>query len=193
MSIVQELNLTGQVPNYHNITKVDMLNGDGLRTVLWLAGCSHKCKECHNPITWNEEDGLPVTDEVLMELFEALEKPWCTGITFSGGDPLFIKNREFTGLLAKYIKEKYPNKDIWLYTGYTLRKQPEGCFFCTKFEEFDWDYLKYIDIIVDGPFDCEIRKRDLENGEPSKWKGSSNQRVIDIKETLQKDYLVLRE
>lgn len=193
MSIVDKLNFNGQMPNYHNITKADMLNGDGLRTVLWLSGCSHKCKGCQNPITWNPDDGLPITEQVLEEFIKALEKPWCTGVTFSGGDPLYCNNREFVGLLAKYIKENYPEKDIWLYTGYTLRKQPTGCFFYTKNEEFEWPYLKYIDILVDGPFDCDVRKKDIDNETPVKWRGSSNQRVIVVKDTLKEDYVVCRD
>ena len=79
--------------NYHNITTDDMLNGDGLRTVLWVAGCSHHCKGCHNPITWDENGGLPFDEAAEKELFEKLSKPYISGITFSGGDPLFEGNR----------------------------------------------------------------------------------------------------
>ena len=79
--------------HYHNITTDDMLNGDGLRTVLWVAGCNHKCKGCHNPITWDINGGLVFDDIAKAELFEKLNKPWISGITFSGGDPLHPNNR----------------------------------------------------------------------------------------------------
>ena len=102
---------------YHNITKDDMLNGDGLRVVLWVAGCSHCCKECHNPLTWDPDGGLSFDDRARKEIFEQLDKPYISGITFSGGDPLHAANRmEVRDLMAE-IKEKYTDKTIWLYTG----------------------------------------------------------------------------
>ena len=79
---------------YHNITKDDMLNGDGLRVVLWTAGCTHGCRECHNPVTWDPDGGLPFEEEAKQELFEQLEKDYISGITYSGGDPLFPASRE---------------------------------------------------------------------------------------------------
>ena len=100
--------------NYHNITKDDMLNGDGLRVVLWVAGCSHHCKGCHNPVTWNENDGLNFDQNAKNEIFEQLDKDYISGITFSGGDPLMFCNREVVGDFIKEIKLKYPNKSIWL-------------------------------------------------------------------------------
>ena len=102
---------------YHNITKDDMLNGDGLRVVLWVAGCAHACKECHNPITWDPNGGLPFDESAKQEIFDELEKSYIHGITFSGGDPLHKANVEGVTQLAKEIHEKYPNKTIWLYTG----------------------------------------------------------------------------
>ena len=103
---------------YHNITKDDMLNGDGLRTVLWVAGCCHGCKGCQNPVTWDIEGGLPFDGEARAELFAELEKPYISGVTLSGGDPLHPANREETGALMKEMKERFPDKTIWLYTGY---------------------------------------------------------------------------
>ena len=79
---------------YHNITKEDMLNGDGLRTVLWLAGCSHACQGCQNPMTWDVKGGLPFDEAAKEELFEALAPSWISGVTFSGGDPLHWQNRK---------------------------------------------------------------------------------------------------
>lgn len=103
---------------YHNITKDDMLNGEGLRTVLWVAGCSHNCPGCHNPVTWDVRGGLPFDEAAKEELFAELEKDYISGVTFSGGDPLHPANREDIARLAEEIRGRYPNKTIWLYTGY---------------------------------------------------------------------------
>ena len=91
---------------YHNITKDDMLNGDGLRVVLWVAGCDHCCKECHNPVTWDPNGGLFFDEKAKAEIFEELEKDYISGITFSGGDPLHSANAYEVMMLAKEIKEK---------------------------------------------------------------------------------------
>ena len=111
---------------YHNITKDDMLNGDGLRVVLWVAGCGHHCKGCQNPITWDPNGGIPFDDAAKAEIFEQLDKDYISGITFSGGDPLYEANRADVTALAKEIKERYPKKDIWVYTGRSLYSCPEG-------------------------------------------------------------------
>ena len=99
---------------YHNITKDDMLNGDGLRVVLWVAGCSHGCKGCHNPVTWDICGGIPFDEAAREEIFTELEKPYIAGITFSGGDPLHLENREETGKLIEEIRSRFPDKTIWI-------------------------------------------------------------------------------
>ena len=96
--------------NYHNITKDDLKNGDGLRVVLWVAGCNHQCKECQNPETWDECGGLPFDESAKAELFKELEKDYISGITFSGGDPIFPSNRKVVGELMEEICKKYPNE-----------------------------------------------------------------------------------
>ena len=158
---------------YHNITKDDMLNGDGLRVVLWMAGCSHGCYKCQNPVTWDPQGGLLFDDAAKEELFEALGKSYISGITFSGGDPLFMGSREeLTGLIRE-IKEKYPEKTIWVYTGYL------------------WEEVKHlelmsdVDVLVDGRFIYEQLDASL------MWKGSANQRVIDVQKTLAAGDVVL--
>ena len=98
---------------YHNITKDDMLNGDGLRVVLWVAGCSHCCKGCQNPLTWDPEGGLLFDDAAKREIFEQLSQSYISGITFSGGDPMHEANRLDVRNLMAEIKEKYPQKTIW--------------------------------------------------------------------------------
>ncbi|MBR1461355.1 anaerobic ribonucleoside-triphosphate reductase activating protein [bacterium] len=152
--------------NYHNITKEDMLNGEGLRVVLWVAGCNHHCKGCQNPETWDENGGIPFDKEAEDELFEALDKPYISGITFSGGDPLFPGNRDEVFRLIKKFKKVFPQKDIWLYTGYTWEqiKNLEG--------------IEDIDVIAEGEFVEELNDNNLH------WVGSSNQRVIRVKESL---------
>ena len=153
---------------YHNITKEDMLNGDGLRTVLWLAGCSHACQGCQNPVTWDVKGGLPFDEAAKEELFEALSPAWISGVTFSGGDPLHWQNRKETGNLIEEIHEKFPEKTIWQ-------------------DIKDLPFLKYVDVLVDGPF------VEAEKDVTLHWKGSANQRVIDVKKTLAQGSAVLYE
>lgn len=103
---------------YHDITHDDMKNGDGLRVVLWVAGCEHHCKDCQNPITWNPDDGLEFDGKAEAEIYRDLLKPYISGLTLSGGDPLYPSNRLPIYGLCRWIKEQYPEKTIWLYTGY---------------------------------------------------------------------------
>ena len=151
---------------YHNITKDDMLNGDGLRVVLWVAGCSHCCKDCHNPITWDPNGGVLFDDAAKAELFEQLDKPYISGITFSGGDPLHAANRLDVRNLMEEIKTKYPDKTIWLYTGDVWENI------------LHYPLMKFVDVLVDGEFVADLKDPKL------LWKGSSNQRVIDVQKTL---------
>ena len=151
---------------YHNITKDDMLNGDGLRVVLWVSGCSHCCEGCQNPITWDPNGGLPFDEAAKEELFYELSKDYISGITFSGGDPLHCDNRMTIKELAGEIKEKFPDKTIWMYTGDVWENLYED------------PLMKLIDVLVDGEFHIEERDVKL------RWKGSTNQRVISVAKTL---------
>ena len=160
---------------YHNITKDDMLNGEGLRTVLWVAGCSHHCPQCHNPVTWDINGGLVFDEQAKEELFEELKKDYVSGVTFSGGDPFHLENREEIGALAKEIREKFPDKTIWLYTGYEWEE------ICHE------EIVNYLDVCVDGEFEVDKKEISL------KWKGSSNQRVIDVPKTLHEGKVVLHK
>ena len=160
---------------YHNITKDDMLNGDGLRVVLWVAGCDHCCPECQNPITWDPIGGLPFTEAERAEIFTEQDKDYISGITFSGGDPLHPANITEVTELAGEIRKKYPDKTIWLYTG-------------SLWDEIrNEEIVKYLDVCVDGEF--EVQKKDLK----LKWKGSSNQRVINVPETIRRNEIVLHQ
>ncbi|MCD7879780.1 MAG: anaerobic ribonucleoside-triphosphate reductase activating protein [Candidatus Gastranaerophilales bacterium] len=159
--------------NYHNITKDDMLNGDGLRVVLWVAGCNHQCEDCQNPITWDITGGLPFDEAAERELFEILKKPHISGITFSGGDPLHPFNRSEVFRLMRKCKDLYPKKTIWCYTGF-------------RWEEFrKFKEMQYIDVLVDGRFVKSLFDEKL------RWVGSSNQRIIDVQKTLEKGEVVL--
>ena len=160
---------------YHNITKDDMLNGDGLRVVLWVAGCSHGCKDCQNPITWDPQGGLPFTEEEKKEIFQELDKAYISGITFSGGDPLHPANIREGTALAREIRQRYPEKTIWLYTGYLWK------------EIVDLEIVNYLDVVVDGKFISAQKDITLP------WRGSSNQKVIDVPSTLKEGKIVLQE
>lgn len=159
---------------YHNITKDDMLNGEGLRVVLWLSGCTHHCKGCQNPITWNVNEGLIFDQEAKKELYAELEKDYISGITFSGGDPLHPLNIKEVGELIKEIKKNFPTKNIWLYTGF-------------NFEDIEFlPFINKIDVICDGEYVAELRNTSLS------WVGSSNQKVIDVKKSLKEKKIILK-
>ncbi len=158
---------------YHNITKDDMLNGEGLRVVLWVAGCGHACPGCHNPMTWDAEGGLPFDQAAEDELFAELAKDYVSGVTLSGGDPLFPANRADMGALCACIRHRFPDKTIWLYTGYTWE---EIC---------DLSLLENVDVVVDGRFMQAQADSQLH------WRGSANQRVIDVARTRASQEVVL--
>ena len=148
--------------NYHNITRDDMLNGDGLRVVLWVSGCEHHCKGCQNPVTWDPQDGVLFDREAEEEIFRELEKSYISGITFSGGDPLLPSNEPEITRLAKEIRHRFPKKTIWLYTGYT------------------WEQVE------------EKEVEELKNTQLH-WRGSANQRVIDVQESLRTGQIILHD
>ena len=154
---------------YHDITKDDMKNGDGLRVILWVAGCGHCCEGCQNPVTWDPEGGLLFDEAAKAEIFEQLDKPYISGITFSGGDPLHPANKGDVRRLMREIRQRYPEKTIWLYTGEAWERLYQD------------SILQDINVLVDGEF--VLAKRDVN----LMWKGSSNQRVIDVQASLQKE------
>ena len=159
--------------HYHNITKDDMLNGDGLRVVLWVAGCAHACPGCHNPETWEADSGIPFDQAAKDELFAELEKDYISGVTFSGGAPLFPGNRETVGALCREIRQRFPDKTIWIYTGYRWEQISELAI------------LDTVDVLVDGRFEQALADTALH------WRGSANQRLIDVQRTRAAHEIIL--
>ena len=179
--------------NYHNITYPDMNNGDGLRVVLWLSGCSHHCYNCQNPQTWNPDSGIPFDESAKQEIFNELFKDYISGITFSGGDPLHENNLDDVLKLVQEIRISFPEKTIWLYTGYDFEllnsKYNEYKYtpFAANADEWltRWEIISNVDVLIDGEYIDEQRDITL------KWRGSSNQRVIDVKQSLTQNKIVL--
>jgi anaerobic ribonucleoside-triphosphate reductase activating protein len=147
--------------NYISVTYPDVNNGEGCRVTLWVAGCTHHCKGCHNPQSWNFKSGKLFTDNIKEELFNVLNKSYVKGLTLSGGDPLDSFDDVFK--LVKEVKEVFKDKDIWLFSGYTLEEIKEKGF---------GDILNYIDVLVDGEFKEELKDLTLA------FRGSSNQRIL---------------
>lgn len=172
--------------NYHNITHDDMNNGDGLRVVLWLSGCSHHCFNCQNHQTWDPDSGILFDESAKQEIFNELSKDYISGITLSGGDPLHENNLSDVLSLVEEIRNLFPNKTIWLYTGYTWEDLID--FPLDK----EWEdkilrksIVELCDVLVDGEYIDEQRDVTL------KWRGSSNQRVIDVQKSLEQGKVVL--
>ncbi|WP_256715802.1 anaerobic ribonucleoside-triphosphate reductase activating protein [Paenibacillus odorifer] len=151
----------------------DLRNGEGLRVVLFVSGCEHRCKFCHNPQTWNINSGTPFDDSAKQIVFEYLNRDYIAGITLSGGDPLYPYNVHTMTEFTKEIKATYPNKTIWLYTGYEYEVVQHR------------EIMKYIDVLVDGKFVQQLADVNY------KWAGSKNQRVIDIKESQKQNRVIL--
>lgn len=204
--------------NYHNITYPDMNNGEGLRVVLWLSGCSHKCKGCQNPQTWNANSGIPFDESAKEELFKELDKDYISGLTLSGGDPLFESNLDGVLELVAEVNKQYnsaqyivgddknnhnilnanankirlssPKKSVWLYTGFTYEEIMKYEYGTSYINNVNCEALRQAifcqcDVLVDGKYIDS--KRDL----TLQYRGSDNQRLIDIKQSLQKGEIVL--
>ena len=150
---------------YNLIRKMDISNGPGVRVSIFMQGCSFHCKNCFNPETWDFEGGQEFTEDTINKVLELSDKKEVKGLSILGGEPMHPTNIEGTTKLAKAFKEKYPEKNIWAWSGF-------------KYEDIkDNDVFNYIDVFVDGQYKDELHDPTL------KWRGSSNQRVIDIKES----------
>ena len=182
--------------NYHNITYPDMNNGDGLRVVLWLSGCSHHCYNCQNPQTWDVNSGIPFDESAKEELFRELDKDYISGLTLSGGDPLHEANLDGVLDLVNEIRLSFPNKSIWLYSGYQWEEcQPfneDGLLKPDKFApnlqkilQKRYEVISRCNVMVDG------RYIDSQRNPSKKWAGSDNQRVIDVQQSIKQGKVVL--
>lgn len=171
--------------HYADIKRIDVANGPGIRVSLFVSGCTHKCKNCFNPETWDFNYGKAFTNHTIDEIISYMEPEHIKGITLLGGDPMEPENQEALLPLLERIRREYPAKDIWCFTGYTLDEDIwEGKLKdCPYTEEF----LSYLDVLVDGEFVEELKDLSL------KFKGSSNQRTILVQESLKKHEIVLYE
>lgn len=176
--------------NYLKIEHDDVCNGIGIRCTIWFTGCSHKCAGCFNKETWDENSGIEFDIEAKKELFDELSKDYISGITFSGGDPLHENNIIEVNNIIQEIKKQFPNKTIWLYTGYTWEELSPNTLIKGIDEESTIhnvraNIIKSCNVVIDGPYIDDLRDITL------KWRGSSNQRVIDVQKTLQNGEIVL--
>ena len=161
--------------NYNKIRKMDISNGPGVRVSIFMQGCEFHCKNCFNPETWDFTKGKEFTDKTIERIISLSEKEYIEGLSILGGEPMHPKNIDNTTRLAKAFKEKYPNKSIWVWSGFW--------FDVLK----DKEVIQYIDVLVDGQYKDELHDFRL------KWRGSSNQRVIDVQESLKNNEVVLKE
>lgn len=207
--------------NYHNITYPDMNNGEGLRVVLWLSGCSHKCKGCQNPQTWDANSGIPFDESAKEELFRELDKDYISGLTLSGGDPLFESNLDGVLELVTEVNRRYntpqdidsnaeenynilnsnadeirlscPKKSIWIYSGYQWEDIFDGIF-CQGFQNYEklnQLRLKRKDIVSQCTVMIDGQYIDFQRNLSIPWCGSENQRVIDVQQSMKKGEVVL--
>lgn len=150
---------------YGQLLKTCLTDGPGVRVSLYCSGCRIHCRGCHNPDSWSFNFGKEYTNDTEKEIIEALSKDYISGLTLCGGEPTEPENLEILTNLAKKVKELFPTKTIWLYSGH-------------EYEEIkDLELLKYIDVAVVGPFILELRDISVNN----KWRGSTNQRIIEVK------------
>ena len=159
---------------YNKIRKMDIADGPGVRVSIFMQGCTFNCKNCFNHDTHDFNGGKEFTDETINRVLELCEKDHIEGLSILGGEPMHPKNIEGTTKLAKAFKEKFPNKNVWAWSGFLFDRDLK-----------DKEVLNYIDTLVDGQYVDELRDPTL------KWKGSSNQRVIDVQKSLETNEVVL--
>lgn len=171
--------------NYADIKQYDVANGPGIRISLFVSGCTHHCRECFNPETWDFNYGKPFTQETIDLIIEYMKPEFISGLTLLGGDPLEKQNQEPLIPLLKQVKSVYPDKTIWCFTGYDFEKDVVG----RMINEYPFtkELLSYIDVMVDGEFILEQKDLSLI------FKGSANQKTIKVKESLESGTVQLYE
>lgn len=168
--------------NYADIKKIDVANGEGVRVSVFVSGCNHHCKGCFNQCAWDFNYGKEFSEKEEQQIIDYMNHDYISGLSLLGGEPLEPRNQEGLLPLVKKVKEKFPNKNIWCYTGFDFEKDVVGKM--AKDNETTRELLKYIDVIVDGKF--EEDKRDLK----LQFRGSSNQKIVDVKKSLQTGQIV---
>ena len=186
--------------NYLKIEHEDVCNGTGLRCTIWLTSCSHRCLGCFNKESWNPDSGIPFDESAKQEIFTELSKDYISGLTLTGGDPLHENNLDEVLSLIHEIRISFPEKTVWLYTGYTwnfIMNYELTSDFIEEDVLFDYhmkkdfemikrkNIIKLVNVLVDGEYIDEQKDLTL------KWKGSKNQRVIDVKQSLAQNKVVL--
>lgn len=171
--------------NYSGIKTHDVANGIGVRVSLFVSGCTHHCKDCFNPETWDFNNGEPFTEVQEQEIIKALAPNFIKGFSLLGGEPFEPVNQRTLVSLLKKIKTTYPEKTIWCYTGYVLDREllKESRARCEVTDEM----LSYIDVLVDGEFVAEQKDLNL------RFRGSTNQRIIDVKQSLEQGRIIPAE
>ena len=176
--------------NYLKIEHEDVCNGTGLRCTIWLTACSHRCQGCFNKESWNPDSGIIFDESAKQEIFNELSKDYISGITLTGGDPLHENNLDDVLSLIKEIRISYPSKTIWLYTGYKMSE-------IVKQEQYErvsgipavwskrWEIISNVDVLVDGEYIDEQKDLTL------KFRGSKNQRVINVQQSLTQNKIIL--
>ena len=170
--------------NYGEIKKNDISNGIGVRTSLFVSGCRHHCKDCFNAQTWDFGFGEAFTEQTMMEILESCEPDWINGLSLLGGEPFEPENQRVLLPFLVMFKEKFPDKDIWCYSGFTFEEITGRAKSRAK-TDVSAEMLSLIDVLVDGRF--EESKKDIS----LKFRGSSNQRIIDVKKTISEKRIVL--
>ena len=160
---------------YHTIRKMDISNGPGVRVSIFMQGCTFNCKNCFNKETHDFNGGKEFNDEAISRVLDLCAPDHIEGLSILGGEPMHPNNIEGTGKLVKAFKEKYPNKSVWAWSGFSYDSLKDS------------DAVKNLDVLVDGRYEDELRNPTL------KWKGSTNQRVIDVQKSLKANEIITIE
>ena len=169
--------------HYADIKKADIANGLGVRVSVFVSGCNHHCKNCFNQEAWDFNYGKEFTEDTINEILEYMKPDYIEGITLLGGEPFEYENQKELLKLVRRIKQEYPNKSIWSFTGFEFDKDIMDDM-CNKYDETK-ELISYIDVMVDGKFDIDKKVLGL------KFKGSTNQRTIDVQESLKNKKVTL--
>ena len=166
--------------NYADIRPIDVANGPGIRVSVFVSCCTHACPECFNPEAWDFAYGKPFTQTEVHAVLQALEKPYVKGLSLLGGEPCHPRNQPAVLDLVRQVRAQTPNKDIWCYTGYLFEDLAAG-----RVGEYGRELLEQLDVLVDGPFIAARKNLGL------RFRGSSNQRMIEVRPSLEKGEAVL--